>query len=165
MLRPMAVAGNSDLGRGTKVYFRFVDERDDVVIGHRGVGGNGAAINTTDLPKVMETSLRDALSRRGYQLVDAEQASDASVTYRLRSMKFDISQGFFTGGEDVTAAMAVEAKRGNRTYDQVYRYNDEQRDVVVPTGNAIDDHVNTALTSILQQAYGDNNLDSTLIGK
>ncbi|HVN27786.1 MAG TPA: hypothetical protein VMT64_04835, partial [Candidatus Binataceae bacterium] len=80
-----AATGTSEVGRGTKLYFRFVDERDDVVVGHRGVGGNGAKITAPSLPAQVESSLRDGLVKKGFQLVPTEQGCDASVVYRLRS--------------------------------------------------------------------------------
>jgi uncharacterized lipoprotein YajG len=163
--RSTAVAGNSDIGAGTKLYFRFVDDRDDVVVGHRGPGGNGAKITASTLPGQVESDLRDALVKKHFSIVPVEQGADASVVYHLRSFKFDLSRGFFTGGENAAAALAVDARRKDRSYDKVYRYSNEERVVVVPTGDQIDDRMNTGLTSILQQAYGDSALDAFLAGR
>jgi uncharacterized lipoprotein YajG len=163
--RSAALAAPSDIGQGTKVYFRFVDGRDDTIIGHRGVGGNGAKITARQLPAQVESSLREALVKKSFQLVPAEQGADAALTYYLRSFKFDLSMGFWTGGENSAAALQVNARRQGRTYDQVYRYDNEKRSIVVPTSEQIDDQMNACLTAVLEKAYGDSALDAFLAGR
>lgn len=161
-LRSTAPVVTSNVGRGTKLYFRFVDERDDVVVGHRGLGGNGAKIMAAELPAQFESSLRDALIKKGFELVTNEQGSDASVVYRLRSFKYNVSQGYFTSGENSAAVLAVTAKRKAETYDHVYRYNNEERIIFVPTGGHLDEQMNAGLTSVLGQADSDAALDAFL---
>jgi uncharacterized lipoprotein YajG len=165
VLRSSAIPGTSQIGQGTKLYFRFVDDRDDVVLGHRATGGNGAKITAAGLPNLVEDSLRYALVQKSFALTPVEQDADASVIYHLRSFKFDLSMGFWTGGENSAAALAVDARRKDRSYDKVYRYNNEERTIVVPAGSQIDDQMNVGLTSILGQAYGDAALDRFLAGR
>ncbi len=155
----------SDVGHGTRVYFRFIDDRDDVTVGHRGVGGNGAKISATELPILIDAQLRDAMTKKNFLLVAAEPEGAASVTYRLRAFKFDIERGFFSGGQNTAATLAVEARRSDRSYAQVYRYNAEQRIQVVPGGDDINNLMNAALTQVLQQATTDVALDGFLTGQ
>jgi uncharacterized lipoprotein YajG len=163
-LQPAAPSA-STVGQNTAVFFRFVDERDDVTVGHRGVGGNGAKISAESLSKLVETQLRQSLQQKKYRLVDSEPGATASVVYRLRSFKFDIERGFFSGGRNSTAALAVDARRSDKTYANVYRYNNEERIMVVPGGDEIDGQMNAALNQILVQAYTDDSLDRLLTGQ
>lgn len=162
-VQPTVQPGDSTIGAGTPVFFRFVDERDDVVVGHRGVGTRGAKVSATNLPKVVEAQLRDALQRKAFVLVASEQANTPSVVYRLRSFKFDVESGFFTAGRNASVALAVDAKRGDRTYNNVYRYNSEERIVFIPGGSEINNQMNAALSQVLQKANDDQDLDRFLV--
>lgn len=164
-VKPTAQAVASSVGQGTRVFFRFIDDRDDVTIGHRGVGSVGAKISSGDLPQSVEAQLRDELLKKQFQIVGSEVGSDASVTYRLRSFKFGIEQGFFSGGRNAAAALAVDAQRGSRTYANVYRYNSEERIMFVPGGDEIDNQMNAALNQILTKADTDEALDRLLAGQ
>lgn len=152
----------SDVGHGARVYFRFIDDRDDVTVGNRGIGGNGAKITATELPNLIQAQLTDALVKKNYRLVPAESEGEATVTYRLRAFKFDLERGFFTGGQNTAAALAVDARRSDKSYAQVYRYNAEQRIAIVPGGDEINSVMNAAVTQILQQATTDAALDHLL---
>ena len=161
---PKVTMADSDIGNGTRVYFRFVDERDDTVVGHRAAGTMGAKVTADNLPHVVETTLRDGLVKKHFTLSDQQAGTDASVIYRLRSFKFDIETGFFTGGRNSAAALAVEARRGERSYDKVYRFNDETRIVFLPGESEIDQQMNGALSDILDKALSDTDLDRMLAG-
>lgn len=164
-LRPVVQPSdsNSTMGEGTAVFFRFVDERDDIVVGHRSVGSMGAKVSATNLPVVVETQLKEALQRKAFVLVDAEQPTLPSVVYRLRSFKFEIESGLLTGGRNATVVLAVDARRGERTYNNVYRFNSEERIVFVPGGKEINDQMNAALSQVLQKANDDRDLDRFLV--
>ena len=164
-LRPTVDAQASDIGRGSTVAFKFVDERDDVTIGHRSVATVGAKISSQQLPTLVEEDLRDALIRKHFTLIAPQQHSDVEVVYRLRSFKFDVETGFWTGGRNASAALAVDARRKDESYDKVYRYNSEERILVVPTEIDINKQMNEALSQILAQAATDKDLDRFLAGR
>jgi uncharacterized lipoprotein YajG len=164
-VKPTAEPTASDVGQGTRVFFRFVDERDDVTIGHRGVATVGAKISSSDLPGIIEAQLRQSLMKKQFQLTASEPAGAAEVTYRLRSFKFDIESGFFSGGRNASAALAVDARRGDQSYTTVYRYNSEERILFVPAGSEIDNQMNVALNQILAKADTDENLTRLLAGR
>ena len=164
-VKPAVEPAASDVGQGTRVFFRFVDERDDVTIGHRSVATVGAKISSSDLPGIIEAQLRQSLMKKQFQLTDSEPAGVAEVTYRLRSFKFDIESGFFSGGRNASAALAVDARRGDRSYTTVYRYNSEERILFVPAGNEIDAQMNAALNQILVKADADESLMHLLAGR
>jgi uncharacterized lipoprotein YajG len=164
-LAPTAQATASDAGQGAKVFFRFLDDRDDVNIGHRGVSTRGAKVSASDLPRMVEEKLRDSLQRKQFELVATEAAADSAVTYRLRSFKFEIEKGFFSGGRNAAAALSVDAHRGPQSYANVYRTNSETRIMFVPGGDEIDQQMNAALSDILQKANDDADLVKVLAGR
>jgi uncharacterized lipoprotein YajG len=161
-IAPTTQAVSSEIGRGTRVFFRFIDDRDDVTVGNRGISGNGAKINAADLPRTVEAELRKGLQQKQFELVPVETSADAAVTYRMRSFKFAIERGFFTGGQNAAAALAVDARHKDRSFANVYRYNDEQRIVVAPGGDEINRQMNAVLSDLLQQANADKELDRFL---
>jgi uncharacterized lipoprotein YajG len=164
-LKPTSSTVASDAGHGTSVSFKFVDERDDVTVGHRGVATVGAKINAEDLPRTIEANLRQDLAGKQFVLLPEGQHADAEVIFRLRSFKFDIESGFFTGGRNAAAALAVDARKGEKTYNNIYRYNNEQRILFVPGESEINQQMNAALNQILTDAYNDTELTRFLAGR
>lgn len=150
------------VGDRTSLAFKFSDERDDVTIGHRSVATVGAKISAHRLPAVIEAQLRNILTAKGYRLLSDTPGADAEVVYRLRSFKFDIEAGFWTGGRNAAAALAVDARRRDRTYTTVYRTNSEERILFVPGETEINQQMNAALNDILTKAAADTQLDQVL---
>jgi uncharacterized lipoprotein YajG len=154
----------STVGSGTVLFFRFIDDRDDLTVGHRSVATVGAKITAEQLPQYVEARLRDGLLKKGYLLTDNESVAQSSVVYRLRAFKFYLEAGFFTAGENKSAAMSADARRADKTYSNVYRFSDEDRDIFVPGGQELDDEMNEALASVLTAALNDEKLDKFLTG-
>ena len=164
-LQPQVSVAQSSVGAGTRLYMRFIDERDDMVVGHRAVGENGAKITAEQLPSMVEAQLREGETKKGYALVPSQDGSDATVTFRLRSFKLGLEKGFWSGGQNVAAALSVDARRASKDYSSVYRHESEKRIQVVPDGHEIDQVMTAALSEILSKALSDDNLDLFLAGK
>jgi uncharacterized lipoprotein len=152
------------VGNGTHLIFRFIDDRDDLVVGHRSAGAVGASITADELPKFVETELRDILQKKGYQIVASGSPGDPSVTYRLRLFKFEISHELFSDRQNSSVTIAVDATWGGFTYAQVYKANNEHGIFYVPDGGDLDGEMNGVLTKVLIQTASDNALDSFLLG-
>lgn len=165
VLNPTTATSNSQVGKGTKLFFRFADERDDTTVGHRSVSTIGAKVSATSLPTIVESRLRDGLIAKGYELVDSEDTADAKVTFRLRAFQFYIEQGFWSGGQNANAVLAADARRGEKDFTNVYRYSNEKRIQVIPDGGGIDTQMNSVLSEVLNKALADTSLDAFLTGK
>jgi len=153
---------DSSVGQNTPIFFRFIDDRDEIVVGHRGVATVGAKVTARRLPEYVEAQLREGLQRKQYQLVEDQAAARATVVYRLRAFKFYLEQGFFTGGENKSAAIGVDAQKAGLSYSNVYRFADEDRDIFIPGGDEIDREMNEALAYVLTAALADAELDKFL---
>lgn len=164
-LAPQTLPAQSEAGKGTSVYFRFVDERDDTTVGHRSTGPIGAKISAANLTETVENSLRSALIKKQYQIIDNEAQADAVIIFRLRAFKFYIGEDFWTGKKNVSAVISVDAHRGAKSYSNVYRYNSSDRTIFVPGGKDIDAQMNDALEQILDAELVDKNLDAALTGR
>ena len=162
-LQPFETYNQSGVGAGTHIFFRFVDERDDLTLGARGAAGQGSRISASALPSTMQAQLRDVLSRKGFSLKGKEGDSDATVNYRMRSFKFEVETGFLTGSDNVSAVLAVDVLRRGRTYTNVYRFNSQHTAMVVPGGGDLDIMMNAAMNDLLRQADGDSALFQFLV--
>ena len=162
-LQPFETYNQSGDGAGTHIFFRFVDERDDLTLGARGAAGQGSRISASALPSTMQAQLRDVLSRKGFSLTGQEGDSDATVNYRMRSFKFEVETGFLTGSDNVSAVLAVDVLRRGRTYTNVYRFNSQHTAMVVPGGGDLDIMMNAAMNDLLRQADGDSALFQFLV--
>lgn len=164
-LKPQVYVSEATVGTNTRVHLRLVDERDDATVGHRAVATIGAKISAKNLPTVVESELRNGLAKKGYQLVPSAEGADAVATFRLRAFKYYIEQGLWSGGQNTSAVLAVDARRSNQDYTNVYRFSNEDRIVTVQDGGALDHAMNAALTSILKKALTDTELDLFLTGR
>jgi uncharacterized lipoprotein YajG len=162
-LAPQLDLASTDVGKGTTIHFRFVDERPDTLVGLRGYSGMGEKITAQGLPALVEAQLRNGLKRKGYEISDIESSHYPTVTYRLLSFQILMQTGGLTVSDHVSAALAADAQRESRTYNQVYRYNfDESDGMAAPTAGAIDTKMNRALNVTLNQALSDQELDRFL---
>lgn len=164
-LHPTVQPVESGIGHDTRLFFRFVDDRDELTVGNRGAGLMGAKVSAANLPQLIEAQLHLDLQKKAFQFASSESGADATVIYKLRSFSFKIETGFFTGGRDANAALAVEAIRNGKTYDKIYRSTSETRILFVPTGDEIDGQMSAALNDILTQADKDQDLDRFLTAK
>jgi uncharacterized lipoprotein len=162
-LHPTTNVAPSAVGAGTKVFFRFVDDRDDTVVGFRGAAGQGSKISATNLPPIVEAHLKDGFRAKGYTLLAMEDGADDRVTYRMRSFKFGVETGFWSGSDNVSAVLAVDATAGGKTFSNVYRFNSQHGAMAVPSGDDLDRMMNMALDDILHQALTDSTLDEFLV--
>jgi uncharacterized lipoprotein YajG len=164
-LAPKLDVALTNVGEGTTLHFRFVDERPDTLIGLRGYSGMGARITAKDLPTLVEAQLREGLKKKGYELAEAESPDYPTVTYRLVSFQILMQAGALTISDHVSAALAAEARRNASSYNQVYRYSfDESDGGAAPTASEIDTKMNRALNVILNQALSDRDMDKFLTG-
>jgi uncharacterized lipoprotein len=157
-LQPIETYNQSGIGAGTHIFFRFVDERDDLTLGARGAAGQGSRITANALPATMQAQLRDVLARKGFGFASAEGDAEATVNYRMRSFKFEVETGFWTGSDNVSAVLAVDALRHGRTYTSVYRFNSQHTAIVVPGGGDLDAMLSAAMNDLLRQADADSAL-------
>jgi uncharacterized lipoprotein YajG len=153
-LTPATQAASSDIGRGTRVFFRFIDVRDDVTLGQRGNRQSGT-VKAADLPRTLEAQLRDMLERKQFEVVTDEPTADARVIYRLRSFRYGTQVNFWTLAPTAVATLEVEAWRKDRSQATIYRSRSEKLSAFSPEGDKIDSVLNAALDDLLQQAGTD----------
>jgi hypothetical protein len=139
------------VGAGMAVYFQFADDRENAVIGYRGVALK-AQVTSAALPGLVSEQLRSGLERKGYRLVQNRAEADKVVTFYLQSFSY-------VPTEELLAVMAVEASRGARKYTNAYRFFDTRPRQTLPSADEIDDFTNEALNTILQKALSDVELD------
>ena len=161
-LAPKTSFSSDSSGSGTSIYLEIIDDRDDTTVGHRGAGTMGSKITAPNLMNTLRTNLRDGFLKKGYQIVDAESAANANVTIKLRAFKYYVETGFFSGGENINAVLVLEALKAGGDYRNTYRYKDEERILIVQTGDSLDESLNAALATIMTQLMSDSKLHAFL---
>jgi uncharacterized lipoprotein YajG len=164
-LDPQSNVSPAAVGSSTKLYISFADERDETLIGYRGVQPYAEKLAAPDLPTILEKQLRDGLKQKGFEITDMQSSADATVTFRLHAFKFDFEKGIWTNDANISAVLAVDARRGARTYSNVYRYDVQDTMMGEPYKTDLDNRMNTALSEVLHKALSDENLDLLLVGK
>ena len=157
----------SDVGQGVTVGVRIVDDRESSTVGQRGVGMQGADVSANSLITHIERQTRQLLSDKGFKIVDYNdsETADVKLTVSMRAFKFFIETGFWTGANNVDVILKSEARRGAEDYVNTYRFNNEERMLVVPDGAGIDDMLNSALLDVFTKMAADSDLYKFLANK
>jgi uncharacterized lipoprotein YajG len=156
---------STDIGKGATVGLRFIDDRDTKTVGQRGAGMVGSDISASNLVLHVENQVTGILRSNGFKVVDYNDANEAKVTVSLRTFKFFIETGFWTGAKNVDVSLKADARNGGRDFLNNYAYNQEERVLVIPDGSGIDSMMNTALTDVLTKLSVDKELMKFLAGK
>ena len=167
-LEPATAIPASDIGAGQTIQLSVVDERTEQQVGNRGGGfGKGAKITLEDdLAAVVQNALTDMLQTKGFDVVPGGGTNQKpALRVDVRGLEYDTSTGFWTGGVQVTAALKATAEGVRESYDNFYRYDNEDRVVVVPGADSNSERINIALSSVLQQLVSDQKLLEVLAAR
>jgi uncharacterized lipoprotein YajG len=165
-LAPVVSVATSSEGKGVVVAVRVVDERPSKSLGHRG-GGYGAAAeitSTEDVAMVVQKQVVEGLKKKGFEIVDYDDAKDPRLTVEVRLLEYSTSMGFWTGGVAIQGAIKAVASRGGKTYDHMYRSEKKERVVIVPNAKTNEGWINSALGDVLSQMFDDAVLVKFLTG-
>lgn len=160
-LAPDTVVPTSDVGSGQTVNLIVVDERTESTIGHRGSAFMKGAkiVLDEDLSAVVQSALTEMLQTKGFEIEYSESTSlRPLLRVDIRGLDYSTSTGFWTGGVEVAAAIKAVANGESETYENFYRYNNEDRVVVVPGADSNNARINAALNDVLHQLMSDRKL-------
>ncbi|MDE0058702.1 MAG: YajG family lipoprotein [Defluviicoccus sp.] len=159
-----APKSESTIGAGVTVALQVIDDRESTVVGQRGAGMLDADITVKDILSVLNTELTEGLKANGFKVGVPGSTADAEIEVRLRALKFFIESGFFTGAENTSVVLAVEAEKRGQDFDRTYRSSSEKRTIFIPGGGSIDAKLNAALTDVLGRIVRDRKLLDFLAG-
>lgn len=159
-LQPQVQYVDSNDGHGLPVAIVVKDERPTQDLGHRGNGVASAATITTDsdISAVIKQSLTQALAHRGFKMVGAGDATQSTLTVRVRALKTELHQGFWTGHQEANAAADVTVEKNGRTYEHFYRVDSKQSKFWVPTAGQNSEYINAALSNLIGKIANDEAL-------
>ena len=168
VIEPTVEVTRGNIGGGIDISVYVVDERTTTELGRRGSGAmRGAAITSEqDIAAVFQTSITENLNAMGFNAtpVDAPTSDPISTMLRvdIRSLDYETSMGFWTGGVHTRGSMKGTATRGARSYDHLYRVDEEKRVVVVPGADSNAQMINATVSAVMQELFDDDALFSFL---
>ena len=145
----------STIGADVKVNLQVIDDRESQIVGQRGAGMIGADITAEDIMQVLAAELAVIFEANGFSVLVPGSNSDAEVEARLRAFKFFVETGFFTGAENASVVVAMEAEKNGKDFDRTYRSSSEHAVVFVPGETSINAKLNAALSEVLRQIAND----------
>ena len=164
-IAPHVDSNQSNIGMGKAVAVFVTDGRDTSDIGHRGAGAiaSGATIsNDQNIPDVFRQAIFDGLKSKGFTPTDPSNSAARQLHVEIRSIGYSTSTGFWTGGVETKAALSCRASVQNNSYEHVYRFNNEERVMFVPTASHNNDLINHAVDSVLKEMFDDQALMNLL---
>lgn len=163
-VNPQLSIADMNIGKGKKVAVRTIDDRDQQLIGKRGVQyfPGGKISNDQDLAEVLKNALIQGLHKKGFEPVK-ENESSLVMKGELRSLEYTSSMGLWTGGNIGTAVVKIIATDSSgKTYEKTYRGQSEVRTCFVGSQETNSKVVNDALTEALNKVFEDKELLSFL---
>ena len=160
-LTPDTMVTTSDIGNGKTVYLTVADERESDTVGNRGAAMmKGAKITLEqDLSAVVQSALIEMLQKKGFDVRhDGTYGMHPSLKVDIRGLEYSTSTGFWTGGVQVTAALKATVEAETERYENFYRFDNEDRVVVVPGADSNNERINAALNDVLHQLIRDRKL-------
>lgn len=135
------------------------------MIGHRGPMRTADIRSAVDVAQVVDDAVRQGLRNQGFTLVDPGATAPHSLLIEVRALSYETSAGFFTGGIHARSMLKARANRPGDIYEQVYRSENEERVIVVPTEASDSEQINRALSVAIDQMLADQHLLSFLAGQ
>ena len=151
----------SNIGEGLSIYINVIDDRDSEIIGKRGVSNIGGSITANQLMPIFETAIINGFKNKSFT-INANDDADVSIQIKLRAFKYMVSQGFWTGGEDISVVINAEAKNSGANFQKTYRFSNEERIVFIAEGSGLDRNLNNALNITISELLNDKELDNFL---
>lgn len=164
VVEPTLEVAPSDIGKGYSVAVYVVDERTSTEIGNRGMGMKGAAITTSnDMVSVFGDAIVQNMTKLGFDAKVVQSLAESEyeptvLRVDIRAIDYETSMGFWTGGIQVRGLLKATAARNERTYEKLYRVDDEKRVMVVPGADSNAEMINTAISALLQKLFDDLSL-------
>ncbi len=161
VIEPTVEVPASNIGEGRNVSVYVVDERTKTELGRRGIGYQSAAITTEqDLAAVFQASIVENLNTMGFNAVSVNvgTAGPGSSLLRvdIRSLEYEVFAGIISANIVAEGAMKVTATRDARSYDHLYRV-DEEKDAFMHTPGADSNTqmFNATVSAVLQELFND----------
>lgn len=165
-LAPSLNIAASTEGKNIPIGIRVIDDRPSKSLGRRSNGMIQAAEITAaqDLAVVVKQQLMDGLRKKGFDPVEFNEKNKTNLTFEIRLLEYSTSQGFFTGGVEVKGAIKAHATHASDNYDHMYRSDEEERVIIVPTAESNEKLINTSLSELLNKILEDTSLIKFLEG-
>ena len=159
VLKPELPLSRTDLGRGTAVALKVVDERPDQTLGHRGAGMKGAKITTAqDVAEVFREKIVEGLKTYHFDPVPSTASIPKSLTIEIRLIDYSTSQGFATITVHTKTALKAIARDGGTTYENFFRADHEERFAAIPFAEENETLINKVLSEVVQKLFQDQEL-------
>ena len=146
----------TSIGGGKTVFVDFRDERPSKNIGSRGLLGSGEITTEGNLAVMMHEAIENILDKQDF--VPVKDNADATLEVQLRAFEYDTRMGFWTGGIYLTALIKVIATTDNGEYDNIYRYEDENRILFVPFASENEKWLNEMANGVVEKIFNDRAL-------
>lgn len=158
-LKPELQLSPTDLGRGTTVTLKVVDERPDKTLGHRGAGMKGAKITTEqDVAEVFREKVVEGLKTYNFDPVPYSESIPKLLTIEIRLIEYSTSQGFATITVHTKTALKAIARDGGKTYDNFFRADYEESFGAIPFAEENEALINKVLSDVVQKLFHDQEL-------
>lgn len=158
-LNPDLNIDSSGIGNNARIFINVLDERAGKSLGRRAASYGPAAEITAkqELAEVVKTKLEQGLRAQGF-LPGAKDTADSILIVEIRALDYSTSTGFFTGGVHIRAALKGRAKNRDAEMEKMYRYEKEERIIIVPTAGTNEKWINEALSTTLNKLLTDSEL-------
>lgn len=148
----------STVGNGRQLGLNVVDERTTTIIGFRGPLRTAEIRTVQDLRQLVDDAVTQGLRDQGFAPVTYAETDPVTLTVQIRELSYETSMGFFTGGIHTRAALKAIAQRNRMTFEELYRVEEEERVLIVPTEASDAERINLTLSHVIDKMLADQRL-------
>ena len=159
-LNPKVTTKKSNIGSGSIVELKVVDERLDKKLGHRGSAyGPAAEISTgQNVAELIYQKLAAGLENNGFFVVPFNNGVPTSFKAEIRQIKYHSAAGFVTFTIQVNSAIKGICRNNEKNYELMYRGEVEEEWLVVPFADTNERILNESLSKVLEKMFLDKKL-------
>lgn len=159
-LQPQITVPATHIGDGKTVAVKVIDARPDDTIGGRASGyGPAAKIKlASNITDTVRTAVYEGMRRNGFQPISYDENVQRKLIVRIIALQYKQRTGLFVGTITISSTLEASADNKGKTYEKIYRTENEHNIVVTPTSGSDEKNINEALSSSLNKLLGDEQL-------
>jgi uncharacterized lipoprotein YajG len=153
-------------GQGRAVLLTVVDERPRNILGTRGINVGAEITVQGDFTNVVRTAVADGLQRQGFMITSDKPTDGRALRVEIRNLDYGRTGGLWGGSLHTECGLKAICIIGSaRPYEKFYRGEHQESVQVVPSAEANEKYVNSALSKAINLLLQDPQLSHCLAQK
>jgi uncharacterized lipoprotein YajG len=150
---------SADIGNGTPVRLRVVDQRLSPILGRRGLDSQDAPITTDqNVADLFHDKIDEGLTRKGFRTVPDTDSTAQLLVVEIRQIEYTTDLDYWIGLIQAQATLHASSAKNGLKFDQVYQGQKSIKTVEAPTAKTNEQLLNAAISEAVERLFADEKL-------